>query len=62
MIGQGMDREAITAALDACLLTDAELAAGSAAWRRLDDPFPAVGEAPPAHDHEHEHAPVAGGR
>jgi len=40
-IGVGMGREGIAAELDACLLTDAEAAAGPAAWARLDDPFPA---------------------
>jgi hypothetical protein len=40
-IGVGMGREGIAAELDACLLTDAEAAAGPAAWTRLDDPFPA---------------------
>jgi G3E family GTPase len=39
IIGIGMDREAITSALDACLLTDAEMALGWRAWRRFDDPF-----------------------
>jgi hypothetical protein len=34
-----MDKAAVRAALDACLLTDAELAAGAKAWRKYDDPF-----------------------
>jgi hypothetical protein len=34
-----MNREAIEAALDACLLTDAEAERGPAAWARLPDPF-----------------------
>ncbi len=34
-----MNREAIEAALDACLLTDAEAERGLAAWARLPDPF-----------------------
>ncbi|KAB8145620.1 GTP-binding protein [Chloroflexia bacterium SDU3-3] len=38
-IGQGLDRERITALLDACLLTDAELAGGQLAWQALEDPF-----------------------
>ena len=40
-IGQNMDAAEATAALDACLLTDAELAAGQAAWSQYTDPFPA---------------------
>ncbi|MFP5383613.1 MAG: zinc metallochaperone GTPase ZigA [Gammaproteobacteria bacterium] len=40
-IGQGLDREAMVAALDACLLTDEEMARGRDGWRRLPDPFPA---------------------
>jgi len=35
-----MDREAITARLDACLLTDEELALSSQRWRLYVDPFP----------------------
>ncbi len=40
-IGAGMDREDLTHQLDACLLREAEFAAGPAAWGRLRDPFPA---------------------
>lgn len=40
-IGQNMDTAEATAALDACLLTDAEMAAGQAAWSQYTDPFPA---------------------
>jgi G3E family GTPase len=39
LIGIGMDRDALTARLDACLLTDGELAIGPRAWKRLHDPF-----------------------
>ncbi|MEM7220688.1 MAG: zinc metallochaperone GTPase ZigA [Pseudomonadota bacterium] len=39
-IGQSLDEAKATNALDACLLDDDELAAGKAAWRRYDDPFP----------------------
>jgi len=39
-IGIDMAREEIEAALDRCLLTDAETAAGPAAWADFDDPLP----------------------
>jgi G3E family GTPase len=45
VIGQGLDRDALTAAFDACLLTDAEITGGPDAWEGLPDPFP---HAPPA--------------
>jgi len=40
LIGQDLDRPALEALLDACLLTDAEMAAGPAAWASYPDPFP----------------------
>jgi G3E family GTPase len=40
MIGMGMDEAALRAGFDACLLSDAEMAAGPGAWERFDDPFP----------------------
>lgn len=42
--------------LDPALLTDAELAAGPTAWRRLDDPLPPWDDLD-LHDHEH-HLPL----
>lgn len=42
-IGIGMDEAAITARLDACLLTDAELARGELEWVKWPDPFPVWG-------------------
>ena len=39
LIGMDMDEAALRARLDACLLTDEELAAGPAAWTRLHNPF-----------------------
>ena len=39
-IGMEMDEAAIRAQLDACLLTDAEMAPGRAGWVSLADPFP----------------------
>jgi G3E family GTPase len=44
-IGIGMDEKRLRAALDACLLTDAEWQAGLRAWARLPDPFPRWSEA-----------------
>jgi G3E family GTPase len=38
-IGQNMDFERLTAELDGCLLTAAEMALGSEGWRLLPDPF-----------------------
>jgi G3E family GTPase len=43
VIGRGVDEHALRRALDDCLLTDVELAAGPRAWRSLPDPFPRVG-------------------
>ena len=40
-IGLDMDRAALEALLDACLLDDAEMAAGPSAWAAWQDPFPA---------------------
>ncbi|KMJ53978.1 hypothetical protein ACG97_05485 [Vogesella sp. EB] len=39
LIGIDMDVAALTAAFDACLLSDAELAAGAPSWAGLADPF-----------------------
>jgi len=39
-IGIGMPQQAIEAALDGCLLTDAEMATGASGWAALDDPLP----------------------
>ena len=41
LIGQNMDREALTAMLDSCLLTAEELASDEREWhKRFSDPFP----------------------
>ncbi|MDC7709735.1 zinc metallochaperone GTPase ZigA [Vogesella indigofera] len=45
LIGIDMDAAALTAAFDACLLTDDELAAGADSWAGLADPFPSWAEA-----------------
>lgn len=39
LIGQHLDVAKLTAALDACLLTPAEMALGPAGWQTLEDPF-----------------------
>ncbi|MEC8253233.1 MAG: zinc metallochaperone GTPase ZigA [Planctomycetota bacterium] len=39
VIGRNMDERDLRARLDACLLDDAEFAAGPAAWAGYDDPF-----------------------
>jgi G3E family GTPase len=40
-IGRKLDEAAVRAALDACLLTDGEMAGGPEAWARFADPLPA---------------------
>ncbi|MCT9126369.1 zinc metallochaperone GTPase ZigA [Cupriavidus gilardii] len=61
LIGQNMDRAALEAALDACLLSDAEMAAGPEAWIAYDDPFPSWEDAfddegdHDHRDHDHDH-------
>lgn len=39
-IGQGFDRDAVTQALDNCLLSEEEVLRGKQYWKTLDDPFP----------------------
>lgn len=43
-IGQGLDKEAVTAALDSCLLSEEDLLKGREYWETLSDPFPEWGE------------------
>lgn len=43
LIGTRMDEAALRQRLDACLLTDAEMAQGPQAWTAYPDPFPAWG-------------------
>ncbi len=40
-IGQGLDRNAVTRALDDCLLSEAQVKKGKKYWKTLNDPFPA---------------------
>jgi hypothetical protein len=57
LVGVDLDRNALEACLDACLLTDAEMAAGPDAWAAYADPFPAWEDAfdDEGHDHDHGH-------
>ncbi len=43
LIGMAMDQDALRASLDACLLSDAEMAQGPLGWARMRDPFPLWG-------------------
>jgi len=43
LIGMAMDEPALRARLDACLLSDKEMAQGPKGWARMADPFPAWG-------------------
>lgn len=51
IIGQEMNKAEVTRRLDACLLTDREMALGEKAWRKFPDPFHEwkVAEAAPTH-------------
>jgi G3E family GTPase len=49
-LGIDLDPNSIRADLDACLLTDDELAAGPHQWTRLADPFPTWSDGSPATD------------
>ncbi|MDF3886216.1 zinc metallochaperone GTPase ZigA [Cupriavidus basilensis] len=54
LIGQDLDRPALEALLDACLLTDAEMADGPDAWAQYPDPFPSWDDGlDEGDDHEH---------
>jgi G3E family GTPase len=52
LIGQDMDEAALRAALDACLLTDAEFALGPEVWAAFADPFAGWMSADPDWDEE----------
>ena len=43
-IGQGLDKQKMTEAIDKCLLSDEELMQGKEYWATFNDPFPAWGE------------------
>lgn len=44
LIGAGMDREALTAEFDACLMSPDEMRGGKRVWISLEDPFPEFGD------------------
>jgi G3E family GTPase len=54
-MGIDLDSGAIKNQLDACLLSDAEMAAGPESWRTFVDPFPSWVHHHHPHDHDHEH-------
>ena len=43
-IGQGLDKDAMTEALNDCLLSEEEVLLGKAYWKTLPDPFPAYSQ------------------
>lgn len=51
-LGIDLDAAALSAQLDACLLSDSEMIAGEQSWAMLPDPF--ASWSPKAHDHECE--------
>lgn len=58
LIGRKMDRAALTAKLDACLVTEDEWSSGMRAWEGRVDPFPAAASSEDAgtEDEESMHA------
>lgn len=63
LTGLGLDHAALQARLDACLLTDTEMAAGADAWAAYPDPFPAWVDDfddEDGHDHGHSHGDDCG--
>ena len=66
-MGVELDADSLRTQLDSCLLTEAELAAGTESWHELIDPFPSWtshhhhhhhdhgDECDHEHEHEHEH-------
>jgi G3E family GTPase len=51
-----VDRSILQSQLDACLLTDEEMAAGTESWKNFTDPFPSwSSHAHHHHDHECDH-------
>lgn len=50
-IGRDVDEGRVRTELDACLLTDDELALSSKAWKEFDDPLPGIADPSAVHDH-----------
>jgi G3E family GTPase len=50
-----VDRSALQAQLDACLLTDEEMAEGPEGWKNFADPFPSWSTHAHHHHHDHDH-------
>jgi G3E family GTPase len=56
LVALDLDRDTLQSQVDACLLTDAELAAGPESWKEFADPFPSwSSEAHAHHHHHHDH-------
>jgi G3E family GTPase len=49
-----VDRATLQSPLEACLLTDAEMAGGPDTWKKFADPFPSWSSHPHRHQHDHE--------
>lgn len=54
-MGLDFDPDVCRAQLDACLLTDAEMAAGLAGWAAFPDPFPSWSVHSHTHECDHDH-------
>ena len=54
LMGINFDSNTFREQVDACLLTDAEMAAGQDSWQTLTDPFPSWSAHSHSHGHEHE--------
>jgi G3E family GTPase len=55
LLALDLDENLLRAQIDACLLTDAEMAAGPASWHDLPDPFPSWSTHAHHHHQHHDH-------
>lgn len=55
LMALNLDEKLLRSQIDACLLTDAEMAAGPASWHDLHDPFPSWSTHAHHHHHDCEH-------
>lgn len=55
LLALNRDEDLLRSQIDACLLTDAEMAEGPASWHNLPDPFPSWSTHAHNHNHEHDH-------